>query len=147
MMFLDTVSLVTSVFLTPSLLDLYLLALSIIVISSESSAGVAYVNLSSISCGLRGGTGVTCVLRNDPSAMTTMVFTESASAVLSTGHAVEAPPLQGVRGGVSARVTGARHNMRVPLLRRRAAAAGHAAPAASSFGSSTMGGATPRPHR
>jgi hypothetical protein len=41
MMFLDTVSLVVSAFLTPNLLDLYLLAFNMMVISSESSAGVA----------------------------------------------------------------------------------------------------------
>ena len=51
-MFLDTVSLVASVFLTPSLLDLYLLAFNIMVISSDNSAGVAYVNWSRICCGL-----------------------------------------------------------------------------------------------
>ena len=48
-MFLDTVSVVVSVCLTPSLLDLYLLAFRIIVMISESFALSRLANLSRIS--------------------------------------------------------------------------------------------------
>ena len=52
MMFLDTVSLVVKVCLTPNLLDLYLLAFNIIVINSDSCASDDSPSLSNISCGL-----------------------------------------------------------------------------------------------
>ena len=48
-MFLDTVSFVGLVFLTPNLLDLYLFAFSTVEVNSDNWAGFVYVSLSSIS--------------------------------------------------------------------------------------------------